>query len=59
MEPTFNIPVPKQARELTRDQRLRIQILYNNAQYTISQIALQTGYSLRQICYALAHRLTP
>jgi len=45
--------------ELTRDQRLRVQILFNNVHYTVSQIALETGYTLRQIRYALAHRLTP
>ena len=60
MEPTFQVPVPKQVhQELTRDQRLRVQTLFNDAHFTVSQIALQTGYTLRQIRYALAHRLTP
>ena len=59
MELTISIPTPKQLHNLTRDQRLRIQILFNDANYTVSQIVLQTGYSERQVRYALAHRLTP
>ena len=62
MDSTFYVPTPKQASkhdELTRDQRLRVQTLFNDAHYTVSQIALQTGYTERQIRYALAHRLTP
>lgn len=59
MEPTYHVPTPKQVHELTRDERLRVQILYNDANYTVPQIILQTGYTERQIRYALAHRLTP
>ena len=60
MESTYSIPTPKtKSPELTRNQRFRIQVLFNDANYTVSQIALQTGHSERQIRYALAHRLTP
>jgi hypothetical protein len=59
MEPTLHVPTPKQTHELTRDQRLRVQTLFNDANFTVSQIALQTGYTPRQIRYALEHRLTP
>jgi hypothetical protein len=62
MDLTFYVPTLKQAfkhDELTRDQRLRVQTLFNDAHFTISQIALQIGYIERQIRYALAHRLTP
>jgi hypothetical protein len=61
MASTYHVPTPKQSgyHELMRDQRLRVQTLFNDTNYTISQIALQTGYTLRQIRYALAYRLTP
>jgi hypothetical protein len=61
MDSEYYIPTPKQvtSQDLTRDQRLRVQVLYNDANYSVSQIALQTGYTPRQIRYALAHRLTP
>jgi hypothetical protein len=61
MEPAqYHIPTPKQqVNELTRDQRLRVYILFNDAHFIIPQIALQTGFTPRQIRYALAHRLTP
>ena len=59
----MNIPYPKQVlastQDLTRDQRLRVQTLFNDANFAVSQIALQTGYTPRQIRYALANRLTP
>jgi hypothetical protein len=61
MDSTIHVPYAKQVskEELTRDQRLRVQVLFNDAHLTVSQIALQTGYTPRQIRYALAHRLTP
>lgn len=62
MDSTFYVPTPKQASkhdELTRDQRLRVQTLFNDAHFTIPQIALQTGHTERQIRYALAYQLTP
>lgn len=59
MESLYHIPVPKQAYNLTHDERLRVQVLFNDAHLTISQIVLQTNYSERQVRYALAHRLTP
>lgn len=61
MEPTLHIPVPKQPRqpELTRDQRLRIQTLFFDAKFSRDEICLQTGFTYKQVCYALANRLTP
>ena len=58
---TFRVPVPKQPKEpeLTRDQRLRIQTLFFDANFTRDQICLQTGHTYRQVCYAIQHRLTP
>jgi hypothetical protein len=48
MDTIFNIPTPKQGKqELTRDERLRVQTLFNDARYTVSQIALETGYTPR------------
>ena len=60
MATTLSIPVPKQkSLELTRDQRLRIQTLFFDANFTREQIALQTGHTYDQVCYAIRHRLTP
>ena len=60
MDTTFSVPVPKQkSPELTRDQRLRIQTLFFDANFTREQICLQTGYTYDQIYYAIRHRLTP
>jgi hypothetical protein len=60
MATTYQIPVPKQKHpELTRDQRLRVQTLFFDANYTRDQICLQTGYTYDQVCYAISHRLTP
>jgi hypothetical protein len=61
MATTLPVPVPKQPREpeLTRDQRLRIQTLFFDTNYTHDQICLQTGYMYKQVCHALTHRLTP
>jgi hypothetical protein len=59
MEPIYQVPTSKRPCELTRDQRLQVQTLFNNANYTVSQIVLQTGYTERQVHYALAHCLTP
>lgn len=60
MESTFRVPVPKQRHpELTRDDRLRIQTLFFDANFTRDQICLQTGYTYDQVCHAIQHRLTP
>lgn len=61
MQSTQRVPVPKQPKEpdLSRDERLRIQVLFFDAHLTRSQICLQTGYTYNQICYAISHRLTP
>ena len=58
---SFRVPVPKQPKEpeLTRDQRLRIQTLFFDVNFTRDQICLQTGHTYRQVCYAIQHRLTP
>ena len=57
---TLNVPTPKQTRkETTRDDRLRIQTLYNHAGFIIDQIALQLNFIIRQIEYALQHPTTP
>jgi hypothetical protein len=60
MATTYRVPVPKQQKpELSRDERLRIQTLFFDANYTRAQICLQTSHTYDQVCYALAHRLTP
>jgi len=60
MDSTFHVPTPKQPnRELSRDDRLRIQTLFFDAHHTRSQICLETGYSYNQVCHAITHRLTP
>src|ERR1700733_6422153 len=56
----YSIPTPKTPQKLcTRDDHLRIQTLFFNASWTKDDIALQLNVSLRQIKYALNHRLTP
>lgn len=56
----YSIPTPKTPRkQLSRDDRLRVETLYFDANFTQAQIALQLNISLRQIRYALSHRLTP
>jgi hypothetical protein len=60
MATIYQILVPKQKHlELTRDQRLRVQALFFDANYTCDQICLQTGYTYDQVYYAIRHRLTP
>jgi hypothetical protein len=48
------IPTPKQPKQpdLTRDQRLYIQTLFFDANYTRDQICLQTGHTYNQVYYA-------
>lgn len=54
------LPTPKQTRpQLSRDERLRVQTLFFDANHTRSQICLETGYTYDQVCYAITHRLTP
>jgi hypothetical protein len=56
----LNVPTPKQRKQTTRDDRLRIQTLYYNAGFTPDQIVLQLHHlTLRQVEYALSHPLTP
>ena len=60
MEASYSVPTPKTPRkQCTRDDRLRIQVLYDDAGYTEDQIVLQTNYTRGQVQYALSHRLTP
>lgn len=60
MESVYSVPVPKQpSPQLTRDDRLRIQTLFFTANHTRAQICLETGFTYNQVCYAIAHRLTP
>lgn len=61
MESLYHAPTPKQAHslELSRDDRLRIQTLFFDANHTRSQICLETNYSYDQVCYAIRNRLTP
>ncbi|PQE05394.1 Transposable element Tc1 transposase protein [Rutstroemia sp. NJR-2017a BBW] len=61
METTISVPTPKTPtkRELDRDDRLRIQTLFFDANWDRAKICLQTGYTYDQINYALTHRLTP
>jgi len=57
----YLIPTPKTPKkpDLTRDDRLRIQTLYYEANFTQAQIALQLNLTIGQVQYALAYRLTP
>ena len=60
MESTYHIPTPKVTKkELTRDERLRIQTLYFDAGWTRAQICLQLNLSYKAVCSAILHRLTP
>lgn len=63
MESTYHIPTSKQPRtspyECSRDDRLRVQILYYDAGWTVDNIILQTNLTRRQVEYALHHRPTP
>jgi hypothetical protein len=60
MDSQYSVPTPKTLRkQLTRDDRLRIETLYYDANFTQAQIALQLNISPRQVGYALCHRLTP
>lgn len=56
----YSIPTPKTPQKIcTRDDHLRIQTLFFYAGWTRDDIALQLNLSLRQVKYALSHRLTP
>ncbi len=60
METIYRIPTPKQSRkELSRDDRLRIQTLFCDAGWTCTQISFRAGISYGQIQYTLRHRITP
>jgi hypothetical protein len=53
MESVYHIPTPKQPytppHESSRDDRLRVQILYYDAKWTINDIILQTNLTRRQV----------
>jgi hypothetical protein len=56
----YSIPTPKTPQKsCTRDDHLRIQTLLFQAGWTKDEIALQLNLSIRQVHYALHHRLTP
>ena len=53
------IPTPKTPSHMTsRDDRLRIQTLFNEAGWEIDDIVLQLNLTCRQVSYALENRLT-
>ena len=59
MELTFSVPTPKTPTYSTsRDDRLRIQTLFNDAGWEIDDIVLQLNLTRRQVEYALENRLT-
>lgn len=55
----YSIPTPKSQYYCTRDDRLRVQTLFFHAGFSKDEIALQLNLTLRQVKYALAHRVTP
>lgn len=60
--PELSIPTPKtpiKGRNTTRDERIRIQTLFFEANWGISSIALQLNLTPDQVRYAIRHRLTP
>jgi hypothetical protein len=60
MEPTFSVPTPKTPTHSTsRDDRLRIQTLFNDAGWEIDNIVLQLNLTRCQVEYALENWLTP
>ncbi|PQE05393.1 transposable element tc1 transposase protein [Rutstroemia sp. NJR-2017a BBW] len=61
MASEYHIPTPKQPRsaELSRDDRLRIHTLFFDANWSRDDIVLYTGFTYKQVCDALKHRLTP
>ncbi len=60
MDAALSVPTPKTPRKsTTRDERLRCETLYFEANWTQAQIVLQLNLTLAQVKYALAHRVTP
>ena len=62
MESLIFIPTPKtpsRRRDSTSDQRLQIQTLYFDANWTQAQIALQLNLTTDLVRYATYHRTTP
>ena len=60
MESVYSVPTPKTpTKDCTRDDRLRVHSLYFDAGWDIGQIALQLNLTLRQVRYALQHRVPP
>jgi hypothetical protein len=59
---TYHIPTPKHhatSHDTSRDDRLRVQTLYYDANWSIDDIILQTNLTRHQVEYALCHRSTP
>ena len=52
-------PILKQVKQTTRDDRIRIQALYDHAYLIIDQISLQLNFTPRQVQYALYYPRTP
>jgi hypothetical protein len=62
MDIEIHVPTPKtptRRPETSRDIRLQYQTLYDLANFTVYEIALQVNLSVRQVYYALEHRITP
>lgn len=61
MAEPFDVPTPKTRTHFaSRGDRLRIQTLYHDAGWTVSDILLQNPQvTRRQVYYALTHSLTP
>jgi hypothetical protein len=61
MEVQISVPTPKPVvpKNLSKEDRVWVQTLYFDANYTRAQICLQTGYYYDQVTWALSYRLTP
>ena len=55
----LNVPTSKCSTNITRDERLKIQTLFNHAGQIINQICLQLSKTPRQVRYVLSYQLTP
>jgi hypothetical protein len=54
------IPTPKTpTKDCSRDTQLQVQTLFFHTGFTKEEICLQLNLTLRQVKYALAHRVTP
>ena len=60
MDSTYRVPTPKiPTHPTSRDDRLRVRTLFDQANWEIDDIASQLTLTSRQVEYALTHRLTP